>query len=105
VVQDAGEPGIRPFRHPRHVERGLALRRIEVDVEVVGLDDLEVELGVLDLVLAEVSVEVILCLRGGGHDEGEHRHRQREPQPATEARCRHYRGKTTGASPQRRSSW
>ena len=59
----------------------MPLRRVEVDVEVVGLDDLEVELGVLDLVLAEVSVEVVLGVRGGGHGEGQRDERRERRAP------------------------
>ena len=54
VVQDRREPGVGALRHPGGVERGLPLHGVEVDVEVLGLDDLEVERLVLDLVLAEV---------------------------------------------------
>ena len=54
VVQHLREPGVVPLRHPGRVERGRPLAVVVVDVEMLGLDDLEVEVGVLDLVLAEV---------------------------------------------------
>ena len=48
------EPAVGALGHPGRVERRLPLARVEVDVEVLGVDDLEVELGVHDPVLAEI---------------------------------------------------
>src|SRR5262249_46506120 len=47
--------------HPRHARGRLAFFLVEVDVEVIGLQDLELEILVLDLVPAEV-----LRLSAGG---------------------------------------
>jgi hypothetical protein len=54
MAQDAGEPGIGALRHAGGVHGRHALTLVEVDIEVLGLDDLEVKLGVLDLVLPEI---------------------------------------------------
>ena len=54
VVQHARQPGVGPLRYARGVERGGALLVVEIHLEVFGLDDLEVEGPVLDLVLPEV---------------------------------------------------
>ena len=54
VMQDPGQPGVGTLRHARGVEGADALVGIIVDVEVLGLNRLEVEVAVLHLVLAEV---------------------------------------------------
>ncbi len=61
VVEDARQPGVPPFRHPCCMDCGGFLRRIEVDVEVLGLEHPEVEALVLDF----VSAEVLGVERGG----------------------------------------
>ena len=48
------EARIGALSHPRRVERAAALIRVKVDVEVFGLNRLEIEAAVLDLILAEV---------------------------------------------------
>ena len=55
VVQQLREPRVPALGHPRgHPRRGFLLR-VEVDVEMFGLQDLEVELPVLHLVPAEIA--------------------------------------------------
>ena len=54
VVQDPRQARVAPLRHPGGIQRRLAFFLVEVDVEVFGLDDLEVEGAVLDAVLSEV---------------------------------------------------
>ena len=54
MVEDAREPGVGAFRHARRIERAGTLIRIVVDVEVFGLNGLEVETPVLHLVLTEI---------------------------------------------------
>jgi hypothetical protein len=54
VVQQARQTGIPPLRHEYQVLDGDILFRVVVDVEVLGLQDLEVEALILDLVLPEV---------------------------------------------------
>ncbi len=53
VPEELRELGVAPLGHPRRILHRLLFGRIEVDVEVLGLEDLPVELVVLDLVLAE----------------------------------------------------
>jgi hypothetical protein len=54
VIEEAGQPGIPSLGHSsRMPSRGL-FRRIEVDVEVLGLEHLEIEALVLDFVATEV---------------------------------------------------
>ena len=54
VVQHLREPGVRALGHAGGVHRGHPLALVEVHVEVLGLDDLELEVGVLHLVPPEV---------------------------------------------------
>ena len=54
VREQAGNPPVPPLRHSRGYARGGFFLRVVIDVEMIGLKDLEVELVVLDLVLAEV---------------------------------------------------
>ena len=54
VAEDAREARVVALGHARTFHRGLALTRIVVNEEVLGLDDLPVEGLVLDLVLTEV---------------------------------------------------
>ena len=101
VVQHARQPGVGPLRHARGVERGGVLLLVEIHLEVLGLDDLEVEGPVLDLVLPEV-------LRRERRRAAQRERRQRGHQrPSHEGHPsrRGSPGATTGASPQRRSSW
>jgi hypothetical protein len=64
VDQQLRQPCVPALRHERGLVDGLALLRVVVDVEVFGLQHLEIELPVLDLVLSEV-----LRLDGGGRGE------------------------------------
>ena len=54
VLEYALETREPPFREPRGDVDPFALARIEIDVEMLGLEDLEVELFVLDFVLSKV---------------------------------------------------
>ena len=54
VPQNARKPSVVALGHARAFHRGNALGGVVVDEEVLGLDDLPVEVLVLDLVLAEV---------------------------------------------------
>src|SRR3989442_6896782 len=54
VTEEPGETGIPPFGQAGCLRRSLPLDRIEVDVEVFGLEDFEVEIFETDLVAAEV---------------------------------------------------
>ena len=65
VIERPRQLGVGHLRHPRDVQRRLALRGIVVHVEVLGLDDLEVEPAVLDLVAAEI------LRRQGGRKHGQ----------------------------------
>ena len=102
VVQDAGQAGVPPLGHARGVQGRRPLGRIVVDLEVLGLDDLEIEGLVLDLVLSEV----LRCQRR----RAEQRERRRDPDHASHD---HHPfdplsgapAASTGASPHRRSSW
>ncbi len=53
-MQHPRQTGIPPLSHARGVERRGAFGRVVVHLEVLGLDDAEVEVLVLDLVLPEV---------------------------------------------------
>src|SRR5438132_1132266 len=82
-------------------EQEHAAALVEIHLEVLGLDDLEVEGPVLDLVLPEV-------LRRERRRAAQRERRQRGHQrPSHEGHpsSRGSPGATTGASPQRRSSW
>ncbi len=95
VMQDARQTAIRAFRHACRVERAAPLIRVVVDVEVFGLNRLEVEVLVLHLVLAEVLRSQRL---GRKHEERRtHRHTSHCEPPSSPAA-------TTGASPHSRSS-
>jgi hypothetical protein len=67
VVEQPAQAAVDPLGHARGVIGRRALFRVEIDVEVGGLDDLEVARLILDLVAAERR------LAGGGH-----RHRRGE---------------------------
>ena len=54
VAEHAAEPRVPAFGHPRGDVDPFARARVEVDVEVLGLQDLKIELLVLDLVASEV---------------------------------------------------
>ena len=54
MPQHGRELRVRALRHAGDVERGAVLDLVVVEIEVLGLEHLEMELGVLDLVLAEV---------------------------------------------------
>ena len=62
VAEDLRQTRVRPLRHAGGVHHRRLFLRIVVDVEVLGLEHLEVEIVVLDLVLSELSV-------GGRGDE------------------------------------
>ena len=54
MAEDRADARVPPLGHPRrHARRGL-LFGVVIDVEVIGLEDLEREVAVLHLVLAEV---------------------------------------------------
>ncbi|MBK8004364.1 MAG: hypothetical protein IPK12_10630 [Gemmatimonadetes bacterium] len=98
VPEDLRQDRVRPLRHPPRVEGRLARLGVEVDVEVLGLEDLEVELPVLDLVLAEVL---------GGKQGGQGAEEQ-EAEPETTQHGNQpgqAPGLSSGASLQSRSSW
>src|SRR5207244_3727420 len=82
-------------------ERCGALLLVEIHLEVFGLDDLEVEGPVLDLVLPEVLRRE--RRRAAQHERrhGSHERPSHEGHPSR----RGSPGATTGASPQSRSSW
>src|ERR1700730_13910039 len=64
--------------HSRHAPGLVALLRIEVDVEMVGLHHFELEVFVLNL----VASEVVLPLGAGGHqEEGQHGREQGQGMP------------------------
>ena len=65
VLEDRGEPRVPALRQAGRQLRRRLLLGVVVDVEVLGLEDLEVEVPVLDLVLAEV-----LGARGSGEPGG-----------------------------------
>ena len=74
MVEDLGEPGVPALRQAPRLLGGRPLRRIVVHVEVIGLEDLEIEAAVLDL----VAPEVLGCgggrygdAGGGGEQRGE----------------------------------
>ena len=54
MVEDRGQTGIPPLRHPRRLLGGVALGRIEENPEVLRVEHFELERFVLDLVAAEV---------------------------------------------------
>ena len=54
MVEDARQAGVGTFRHASGIEGARPLVRIVVDVEVFGLNGLEVEAPVLHLVLTEI---------------------------------------------------
>ena len=54
MLEDPLEAGEPPFGKPGRNVDALTLARIEVDVEMLGLEDLEIQVLVLDLVLSEV---------------------------------------------------
>jgi hypothetical protein len=54
VVQHLGQAGVAAFRHAGGVHGRDPLALVVVDVEVLGLDDLEIELAVLDPVAPEI---------------------------------------------------
>jgi serine/threonine-protein kinase RIO1 len=54
VIEHPFEPRVPALGHPRGNFDSLLLLRVVVDVEVIGLQDLEIEVLVLDLVAAEV---------------------------------------------------
>ncbi len=72
VLEHPGESRVGPLHHARRIQRRLALLLVEVDVEVRGLDDLEVEGPVLDLVPPEVlgrcRARTDQQRRGRGHE-------------------------------------
>ncbi len=103
-AEDPGEARVRALGHPGGVERGAALARVVVDVEVGGPQDAEVEDLVLELVAPELG-------GGGGREKQKQGGGQLDgPRCAPEAGGRpgsHGSGsftRTMGASPQRRSS-
>ena len=102
VVQDAGEARVPPLRHACCVERRRALGRIVIDLEVIGLDDLEVEGPVLDLVLPEVLRRQRRRAR-----ERQRRHCCCDPSHGDRPFYPSSRvpPASTGASPHSRSSW
>ena len=51
------EPRVPPFRHPRRDVDPFTLVRVVVDVEVLGLQNLKIELLVLDLVLPKYCAD------------------------------------------------
>ena len=65
VAEHARVTRVPPLRHRRGALHRLALLRVVVDVEVVGLQHLKIESPIPDLVTAEV-----LGGSGGGHEEG-----------------------------------
>jgi len=54
VVQHLGKASVAPFGHPGGIHSSHPLPLVVVHVEMLGLDDLEIERAVLDLVPAEV---------------------------------------------------
>src|SRR5204862_1449999 len=54
VVEDPRQPRVCALGHARGVERAAPFVTVVIDVKVLGLDRLEVERPVLDLVLPEV---------------------------------------------------
>jgi hypothetical protein len=65
VAEELAEAAVPALRHAGDLLDVLPLLRVVVDVEVLGLEHLEVEVPVLDLVLAEV-------LRGRGRRQAEY---------------------------------
>ena len=64
VIEHARQTRVRPLCHARRVDRGLALLRVPVDQEVLGLGHVPVELVVLHLILAEIALR---ACRHRGH--------------------------------------
>jgi hypothetical protein len=100
VAEQAREPLIRALGQAAGVLGGEAGLRIEMDVEVLGPQDVEVEGPILDLVLSEVVLG------------GEHRRRAGEEGNSEDETTAHDNtcsvqapGVISGASLQRRSSW
>jgi hypothetical protein len=89
VVQDARVPGVPPLGHPPcNVGRGT-LSRIEVDVEVLGAEDMPIEVLVLDL----VAPEVLGGCRRGSHGKRERADEERSHRSESEGPAwptRHY---------------
>ena len=100
VMEDPRQPRIAALGHAGGVECRGTLPLVEVDLEVLRPDDLEVELPVLDLVLAEVLPRQRPCT---AHEErrrqsAEPSHKAHPFDPPSGA------VRTSGASPHRRSS-
>src|SRR5690606_22593810 len=98
----ARQPGVRTLDHAGRIQRRLTFLRIEIDVEMRGLDDLEVEGPVLDLVAAEMLGRRSACTdrEDSDHDrDGSEETSHHELLPLQASRT------CAGASPQRRSSW
>jgi hypothetical protein len=83
VAEDVRQAGVPPLGHPRRQVDGFLFGRIVVDVEVLGLEHLEVEVLILDLVAAEV-LGVGRCRHEGEEKSGT----EKRPHPAGTAGTR-----------------
>jgi hypothetical protein len=70
VLEEGRQTRIPPLREPRGHPRGFLFFRIEIDVEMLGVQHLEIEFVVLNLVAAEVTA-LRRHIRGGSEDERE----------------------------------
>jgi hypothetical protein len=73
-VQDVAQAVVPALRHPAHLRGGVLLLRVVIDVEVVGLEHLELEV----LPLHGVPAEILGLRRRGGSEGGQGR-RRNEP--------------------------
>ncbi len=109
VPEDAAQSAVGTLRHTGGVERGLALPRVVVDIEVSRAQDLEIE----DLILQLVAPELGASLFGDCDQQQRHERRDSQSRPRRQngtapARSSHRVPgssiKAIGASPHSRSS-
>jgi hypothetical protein len=78
MLEEPRQPRVPALRHPRGDLRAPFLARVEVDVEVLRLEHLEIEMVILNLVLAEI---LRLGRRGGADHEAGGRAERRQTRP------------------------
>src|SRR6266487_2544908 len=101
MVQDARQAGVGALGHARRIERAGPLVRIVIDVEVFGLNGLEVEAAVLHLVLTEI-LRPAARRCGAKRDREEHHptaaRAGKSPAARDEKRARRSRSSRAGSS-------